>query len=173
MPRYSFDPDRSRLTIDGRSSVHGITATADGVVGWIETDDAGTPVTGHLTIEIDRLRTGNPLYDREIRNRLDVRKFPTVEAHLTTVHDGAGPIWAVTGGVSAHGAQHDLDGAITVTTDGDGVRVAGSEDVDFRPFDLKAPRLLTLKVDPVVTVTLEAVTGAADPVDRPIGREAP
>ena len=32
MPLHA-DPDRSRLTIGGRSSVHGITATADGVVG--------------------------------------------------------------------------------------------------------------------------------------------
>ena len=97
MSHYTFDPDRSRLTIDGRSSVHGITATAERVVGWIETDDDDTPVTGHLTIEIDRLHTGNPLYDREIRNRLEVKKFPTFEAHLTTVHDGEGPTWAATG----------------------------------------------------------------------------
>ena len=162
MSHYTFDPDRSRLTIDSRSNVHGITATAERVVGWIETDDDDTPVTGHLTIEIDRLHTGNPLYDREIRNRLEVKKFPTFEAHLTTVHDGEGPTWAVTGGVSAHGAQNDLEGAITVAADGDGVRVTGSEDVDFRQFGLKAPRLLTLKVDPIVTVTLDAVTGAAD-----------
>jgi polyisoprenoid-binding protein YceI len=167
MPRYRFDPDRSRLTIDGRSSVHGITATAEGVVGWIETDDDGRPVTGHLTVEVDGLHTGNPLYDREIRNRLGVKTFPTFEAHLTTVQQADGPEGShqVTGSVSAHGAQNDLVGTIMVEPDGSGVRVSGSEDIDFRQFGLKAPRLLTLKVDPIVTVTLEAVTGTADPAD--------
>jgi polyisoprenoid-binding protein YceI len=164
MPRYPLDPDRSRLVIDGRSSLHGIQTTADGVVGWIEVTDDGRPVTGHLTIEVDGLHTGNPLYDREIRNRLDVKKFPTFEAHLTTVHDGDGPEdpHRVTGAVSAHGVQNNLEGTITVEPEGDGVRVSGSEQIDFRQFGLKAPRLLTLKVDPIVTITLDAVTLAPD-----------
>jgi polyisoprenoid-binding protein YceI len=164
VPHYRFDPEQSRLTIEGRSSVHGITAIAEGIVGWIETDDHGRPVTGHLTVEIDRLHTGNPLYDREIRNRLEVKKFPTFEAHLTTVPDDGdpdGPL-RVGGGVSAHGAQNDLEGTLTVAADGAGVRVSGREDVDVRQFGLKAPRLLTLRVDPVVTVTLDAVTEAPD-----------
>ena len=45
----------------------------------------------------------------------------------------------MTGGVSAHGAQNDLEGTITVRPEGDGLRVTRSEDVDFRQFGLKAP----------------------------------
>lgn len=167
MPRHDFDPERSRLTIDGRSSVHAITATAEGVVGWIELTEDGLPVTGHLTVEVESLRTGNPLYDREIRNRLDAKTFPTFEAQLTTVRGGGPPDGPrpVTGGVSAHGVQNDLEGEITVQPEGDGISVTGSEEVDFRQFGLKAPRLLTLKVDPIVTVSLDAVTHAAAPPD--------
>jgi polyisoprenoid-binding protein YceI len=167
VPHLRFDPDRSTLEIDGRSSVHPIRATADGVVGWIDLDDRGGPLSGHLTVEVERLRTGNPLYDREIRNRLDATTFPTFEAHLTAVREPAGVDgpWPVTGAVSAHGVQVDLDGAITVEPDGDGVRVAGDERVDFRRFGLKAPRLLTLRVDPIVTVSLDATTFTPDPPD--------
>jgi polyisoprenoid-binding protein YceI len=162
VPHHRFDPERSRLSIDGRSSVHPIRATADGTVGWLEVDGDGTPVTGHLTVEVRELHTGNPLYDREIRNRLDAGTFPTFEAHLTTVHEPAGDRYRVTGAVSAHGVQADLDGMITVRPDGEGFIVTGSEQVDFRRFDLEAPRILTLKVDPIVTVTLDAATFAAD-----------
>ena len=166
VPHHRFDPDRSSLSIDGRSSVHPIRATAEGVVGWLEVDDGGTPITGHLTVEVRELHTGNPLYDREIRNRLDAGTFPTFEAHLTTVHGrgdgGDGDGHRVTGAVSAHGVQTDLEGTLEVRADGDGFTVTGSEQVDFRQFGLKAPRILTLKVDPIVTVTLDAVTFAAD-----------
>ena len=157
MARWVFDSDRSTLRIDGRSSVHGITATAEGVVGWIETDD-GRPVSGHLTVDVDQLHTGNPLYDREIRNRLEVKTFPTFEAHLAAVHDGPDGEEAhrVTGSVSAHGVQEDLEGTITVTGEHE-LRVSGSEEIDFRRFGLKAPRLLALRVDPIVTVTLDAM----------------
>ncbi len=69
MARYQFDPARSALSIDGRSSVHPIRASFDGVVGWIELDDSGDATAGRVTVHVDRVSTGNPLYDREIRNR--------------------------------------------------------------------------------------------------------
>lgn len=164
MAHYRFDPERTRLVISGRSSVHPIRATAEGLVGWIETGDDGRPTGGHLTVEVAGLRTGNPLYDREIRNRLEVRKFPTVEAHLLRGDEG-GPEHEVTGTVSAHGVQEELEGTIEVRVGDAEVRVSGSEEIDFRRFGLEAPRLLTLKVDPVVTVTLEAAGPRDEPTD--------
>lgn len=163
MPQLRVDPGRSTLSMDGRSSLHPIRAHADEVVGWIDLDADGRPQAGHLTVEVDRLRTGNPLYDREIRNRLDIGTFPTVEAHLSTIDGGSSEDgWTVTGAVSAHGVQTDLTGTITVEPDGDGVRVRGREQVDFRQFGLKAPRLLALKVDPIVTVVLDVTATAPD-----------
>jgi hypothetical protein len=161
--QFRFDPDRSTLSVVGRSSVHPIRATAGGVVGWIDLDDDGRPVAGHLTVEVGELKTGNPLYDREIRNRLEARTFPTFEAHLGSVAEGgAAGSWTVGGSVSAHGVQADLDGTVTVAVEDDVVRVGGAEPVDFREFGLKAPRILTLRVEPIVTVELDAVARVSD-----------
>jgi polyisoprenoid-binding protein YceI len=163
--RHRLDPERSTLSIDGRSSVHPIRATAEGVAGWIELNANGAPVAGHVTVEVRELHTGNPLYDREIRNRLDAGQFPTFEAELTTVQDEASGGHTVSGTVSAHGVDAELSGTIAIRADGDGFLVTGSEPVDFRQFGLKAPRILTLKVDPIVTVALDAVTVATNSAD--------
>src|SRR5204863_5932885 len=94
--RYRFVPERSRLTIVGRSSVHGIRLTAQGVGGWLDLRltaqgaDANGPAGAQLSVPVGRFRSGNAVEDRELRRRVDARRFPNVDATLTDLFPAEG-----------------------------------------------------------------------------------
>ena len=87
--RFTFDSTRSYLQISGRSSLHPIDTETRGITGWIEvapSDDGAidvtAPVAGELELAVDRLTSGNHLYDRELRRRINARRYPTIGARL-------------------------------------------------------------------------------------------
>jgi hypothetical protein len=64
---YRIDPSRSRVYIDGRSSLHPIHTETDGLQGWLEMDvrdgrlDVAESPRGHVEFPVDKLRSGNVL----------------------------------------------------------------------------------------------------------------
>jgi len=86
---YRIVPDRSRVWIDARSSLHPIHSTTDGLEGYIDLDardgeqvDRGVQPLGKLSFPVARLSSGNPLEDRELYRRIDARRFPTIDGVL-------------------------------------------------------------------------------------------
>src|SRR5204862_503210 len=84
--RLRLDPERSAVLIDATSSVHPIRTRTEGLEGSIEFDvhtdgriNVGAGMTGELSLPVERLRSGNPLEDRELRRRIAARRFPTIE----------------------------------------------------------------------------------------------
>ena len=165
MTRYHILSERSRLTIAGRSSVHGIRLTADGVEGWLDLllEDGGidllTATGAQLSVPVRRFRSGNPLEDRELRRRVDARRFPSVDATLTNLAPtGSVGRYHATGDITFHGVTRAHEGDVTLTALGDDrVRVQGRTTVDIRPFGVEPPRLLGLRVEPEVEVALDVV----------------
>ena len=92
MPVYILEPSDSRLFVHASSSIHGIDTDADGVEGELSlslsmTDgsiDLSSPVGGSLRFSLSRLSSGNPLYDLETERRIEVKRFPLVEAKLNS-----------------------------------------------------------------------------------------
>ena len=73
MTRYTLDSVRSCIWVSARSSLHPINTETRGVTGWFEaaTRDDGAldldqPVGGELSLAVERLTSGNQLYDRYI-----------------------------------------------------------------------------------------------------------
>src|SRR6185369_10873997 len=91
MGRYRFLPERSRLLIEARSSLHPIRVETTGVEGYVEVTvvdgrpDLATPPRGRVEIATAGLVTGNILYDRELERRLDVPKYPRVVGDVESV----------------------------------------------------------------------------------------
>src|SRR6516162_1782848 len=95
MARYRIVPDRSRVIIDARSSLHPIHTETDGLEGWLELEvepggrvDLSAAAAGHLQLAVSRLRSGNPLEDREPRRRIDARRYPVIAGELAVMKDG-------------------------------------------------------------------------------------
>ncbi len=164
MTRFTITPGRSELTAVANSSVHPIHGEGRPLSGWVEAVvkgdavDATQPASAHLELEVKSLRADNPLVNREIQRRLDVRRYPTVRAdidELTALGNGR---YGVRGKLSLHGVTQEVSGEAVVTVGPDGVMsVDGGLTLDIRDFGLNPPKVLGLRVYPEVEVRLTVV----------------
>jgi hypothetical protein len=148
-----------------RSSVHDLHAETRSLAGTVEgeLDDSGIPrfEAAHgarLQVPVGSMRSGNRLQDMEMQRRLDSRKYPYIEV----VVDRA---WKLDGGdgyraafrVTAHGRTQTSEANFRMRLEGRRLIVEGEHGFDVRDFDVSPPRILTLKVDPAVTVRARIV----------------
>lgn len=159
MARYDILPKRSKVWIHARSTLHAIDTSTDGIEGWIDPELPG----GHLELAVEKLRSGNPLEDRELKRRVDARRFPTIEGNLTSMEetDESG-VYLVRGDLTFLGVTRSYEHTMTLSTDDETTaRVEGESTFDVRDFGLQPPRLLMLKVEPEVRVRVEIVAEKA------------
>jgi polyisoprenoid-binding protein YceI len=162
MARYTIIPERSRVWIDARSSVHAIHSMADALKGFVDLDaDADAVVGPHpsaqLSFSVTRLSSGNRLEDRELHKRIDASRYPTISGVLTGVlpvaDDGR---FLVRGDIAFRGVTRSVEDYITLTvSDQRTIRLAGESSFDVRDFGMEPPRTLMLRVEPDVTVRVE------------------
>ena len=167
MARYRIVPERSRVWIEARSSLHPIHTETEGLEGWLELDlaAAGGPVdltvapSGHLELAVDRLTSGNPVEDRELRRRIDARRHPTIAGDLTLLQEtGTEGRYLVGGDLTFMGTTRSYKDQMTVEgVDARTVRLEGTSTFDIRDFGMAPPRILMFKVEPQVTVRVDLV----------------
>lgn len=165
MPRYRILPTRSRVWIDARSNVHPIHTEAEGLEGWVELDleDGVVKVDqtprGHLEYPVENLKSGNAFEDRELRRRIDARRFPSIAGDLKAMKHADGPARYIVGGeLTFRGVTRTYEDEMTIEPlDENTVQLAGQSTFDIRDFGMEPPRILMLKVQPEVTVRVEIV----------------
>ena len=158
---FSFDPIRSCIWVDARSNLHPITTQTRGLQGWVEATllgngdlDVDQPVMGHLEIFVDRFSSGNQLYDRELKRRIDARQHPVIVGEITGVLKTDTPgIYMVSGDLSFHGETRSFEHEMTIELDGEStMALKGDRVFDIREFKMKPPSMLMLKVYPQIEV---------------------
>ncbi|MGH3327828.1 MAG: YceI family protein [Streptomycetales bacterium] len=172
MTRYQITPDDSRVWIEARSSLHPIHGEATGLGGELDVEvsgdrlDLSTPPAMRLQLPVTRLESGNALYDREMRRRIESRRYPVINGAAREVRElegGAGR-YHVRGDLTFHGVTRTVDGEITVSAPGEGTLVIEGEQVfDIRDFDVAPPKILTLRVHPEVRVRIRAEARRQEP----------
>ena len=163
LTRYTFDSVRSCVWVSGRSSLHPINTETRGITGWFEASfredgalDLGEGVAGQLELSVDRLTSGNQLYDRELRRRMDARRYPTIEGRVTRiVVNGAHPKYLVTGDVLFHGKSRSFEHEMRITSTDNALEMSGDYIFDIREFGMKPPSMLMVRVYPEITVRVE------------------
>ena len=166
MARFDIDPDRSRVWIEARSTLHPIHSHTSGLEGFIETkmrQDGQLDVAGgamaQLSLPVDRLRSGNPLEERELKRRILASRFPTIDGELTELTaTGTDGRYVVTGSITFRGETcaytHEMD---ITQVDETTLRLAGEATFDVRDFGMEPPRILMLRVEPDVSVRVEII----------------
>jgi polyisoprenoid-binding protein YceI len=167
--RYSFDSVRSCVWVSGRSSLHPFNTETRGITGWFHTAtrsdgtlDLDQAVSGELELAVERLTSGNQLYDRELRRRIDARRYPTIAGRLTgIVLDGSHPNYEVTGEVSFHGKTRMFAHGMQIEVSDRGIALTGEDMFDIREFGMKPPSMLMVRVYPEISVRV-ALHGIPD-----------
>ncbi len=160
--RYAIDPERSRLWIDARSSVHPIHSVATGLAGFIDLETDGTgglgsPSAARLSFPVAKLSSDNPLERRELQRRLDARRHPTIDGVLTGAQslDAEGR-FRLQGDLTFRGVTRSVAGEIEIVARDDrSIRLDGASKFDIREFGMEPPRILMLRVEPEVNVRVE------------------
>jgi polyisoprenoid-binding protein YceI len=168
--RYTFDSVRSCIWVSGRSSLAPINTETRGISGWFAAAtredgslDLDAPVSGRLELAVDRLTSGNVLYDRELKRRIDARRFPIIVGEITQVEPGkAHPTYVVTGDVSFHGETRTFSHEMAIEMHDGGVLLSGEDVFDIREFGMKPPSMLMIRVYPEIAVRVE-LHGTRDP----------
>jgi polyisoprenoid-binding protein YceI len=167
---YTLDSVASCVWVSGRSSLHPINTETRGITGWFEAArredgslDLEQGVSGELELAVERLTSGNQLYDRELRRRIDARRYPTISGRLTHIAvAGAHPDYTVTGEVSFHGKTRTFEHGMQIDVHDDGIALTGEDVFDIREFGMKPPSMLMVRVYPEISVRVEllGVAGA-------------
>ncbi len=161
MPQYAINPATSTVIVSARSSMGPIAFEGRELAGWVDARVVDGRVvtepapTAELAIRIEALRSGNDLYDAELRRRVEWRRHPTCTVRLTTATAVDEQRFATSGDLTLHAETRHINGELTVEhADADSLVVTGSKDLDIRDFHLKAPGMLMIKIYPEVQVQL-------------------
>ena len=161
--RYTFDSIRSGVWVSGRSSMHPFNTETRGITGWFEAATRGDgaldldrPVNGELELAVDRLTSGNALYDRELRRRVDARRYPTIGGRVTKITAaGAHPRYAVRGDIEFHGKTRSFEHEMDIEIRDGEVSMTGADVFDIREFGMEPPSMLMIRVYPEISVRVE------------------
>lgn len=166
MTGYRIAPERSQVWIEARSSLHPIDGTAAGLTGLIEVEldgdgiDMSAAPRASVELPVDRLRSGNPLYDREMQRRVEASRYPTITGRATGFQpsrSGYGA-YTVSGELTFHGVTRRIAAEGRLTRLDDHTLVVEGEHVfDVRDYGITPPKILMLRVYPEVRVRVRVV----------------
>jgi polyisoprenoid-binding protein YceI len=162
--RFAVVSDRSAVLVRARSNVGSIEFGTNVVTGSVsaklERSPAGTALSldpsavAALDIDVTTLTSGNPVYDAELRRRVDANRFPLASLALDDVHSLGDDLYEVEGHLTFHDVSRALRGSVQASVVGDTLTVVGEQVVDIRDFEITTPSLLMLRIYPDVRVYL-------------------
>lgn len=168
MTRFEIVPDRSTVWIEAESSLHPVHGESTGLQGHIEAtlqdgklDTSRDPVF-RISLPIEELKSGNRLQDREMARRVEAKKHPTIDGGSTDAKHVEADRYLVRGNLTFHGVTREVEGEVRIThPDATTIVIEGEQVFDIRDFDVKPPKILTLKVHPEVNVRIKVIAQAA------------
>jgi polyisoprenoid-binding protein YceI len=171
--RFTVDPNLSALLLQSRSNIGAVQFGTREVTGYLDVaiGPCGVAIdrgpVARLEVALAELTSGNALYDDELRQRLDVRRFPVATVELEQAHALPDDTYRVSGLVTLHGIAAQLQGSVRLVLAETGeLTVTGEQVVDIRDFDIDVPSVLMLRIYPDVKVALHLV--AHEVRDRPV-----
>ena len=171
MVKFQVVPERSQLSLAGKSSLHPIHTSTNKIEGYLEAEvladgrlDLSVAPTGRFEIPVESMKAGNDLYDLEMQRRLDIRRYPNIVAELLGMSEvNRMGHYQASGNLTFHGITRRFEGELTVKQlDDHTLEVSGERTFDVRDFNVTPPKLLMLKVYPEVQVSLKVMAKRMD-----------
>ena len=165
MAQFRVNTSKSTVKVGLRINLHPSHIDAHALTGVIECelDDQGQPrldqpYNAELSLPVDAIKSGNGIQDREMRRRFDVSRYPTITARVTHGEqlEGTGRYRAVAQ-LTMHGQTREISGEITLHVDGPTMTIDGQQVINVKDFGIDPPRLIILKVEPEVDLSVHIV----------------
>ena len=120
--------------------------------------------SARIRIDVSGLRSGNRLYDAELRRRIDADRFPTATVELRECgRPTATNRYRLEGELTFHGVTRPATGTVSVEAVADGrLVITGEQAFDIRDFAIPSPTMLMLRIYPDVRVRLHAEANLED-----------
>ncbi len=113
------------------------------------------PPTARIEIDLASLRSGNDVYDAELRRRLDTKRYPTCTLDLVQTSTTGSSRFALGGEITFHGTTRPITGTVEVDRSvGGRYVITGDKLIDIREFLIPSPGILLLKIYPEVEVRM-------------------
>jgi polyisoprenoid-binding protein YceI len=121
-------------------------------------------VKAKISLPVDNLSSGNVLEDRELKRRIDARRFPSINGELSELRDtGTEGHYLVRGDLTFRGVTNTYEDEISITpVDDCTIRLEGEHTFDIRDFGMDPPKILMFRVQPDVKVRVEIVAEKVD-----------
>lgn len=170
MARFRIVPEESEVDVEMSTSLHPTHTTAVGLEGWLDAEvgsdgrlDLRTAPHARLELPVDVLSSGNELYDREMRRRVDAHRYPTIKGELGEIRelDSTGA-YAVRGTLTFHGVTNEYEREMQIALEGRDIRLEGQHVFDVGDFGVQPPKILMLKVHPEIAVRVRIVARHED-----------
>jgi len=166
LARVAIDSDRRCVWIEATSSLHPIHTRTEGLEGYLDLDarrdgriDLTVTPKARLSLPVDRLRSGNVLEDREMKRRINARRYRTIEGELSEMQAlGDDGRYRVRGEIPFRGVTNEHEDDMHLSfVDEDTIAMTGESTFDIRDYGMEPPRILMLRVEPEVKVRVEIV----------------
>jgi polyisoprenoid-binding protein YceI len=116
----------------------------------------------HVECQVESLRTGNDLQDREMWKLIDSKRFPKIAGDLREFQRGSvRGRYTAAGLITLAGLARTYESEFTLDHGPAKITVNGEIKIDVRDFGLKPMKLLVLGVAPLVRVRLHLVAASA------------
>jgi hypothetical protein len=164
--RYRIVPEQSLVVIDAKSSLHPIHTRTRGLEGALDLDVLGggrvnlrAEPRARLSLAVEKLSSGNPLEDRELRRRIEAGRYRSIDGELSDLLEtGEETRYVARGDVTFRGVTKTYEDEVVITqVDERTLRLEGTHTFDIRDFGMKPPRILMLRVQPDVDVRIEII----------------
>jgi polyisoprenoid-binding protein YceI len=126
--------------------------------------DLQSPARAKLWFPVAQLSSGNPFEDRELKRRIDARRFPSIDGVLEELREtGRDGHCLARGDLTFRGVTNTYEDEITIDqVDARTLRLAGEHTFDIREFGMEPPKIMMLRVEPDVKVRVEIVAEKND-----------
>ncbi len=152
--RYSIDNTRTTVTAIATSNIHDTTCKLSQLTGWIETDLERA--TGTIEVDMRAIDAGDFLKTAKLKSDLELDRHPSAQFEITglerVTRDGERVRATVTGTLRWRNREKPLQAQAEGTLSATSLDATATFSLDMRDFNLKPPRVLMFKVEPVVAV---------------------
>jgi polyisoprenoid-binding protein YceI len=170
VPRVRYTVARAEIVVTARSSVHDTTARWTTMTGAIEVDpaDPAAGATALLTVDMRDFDAGDRLKNWKLKGDIEPDKYPEAVFTLAELRDVAragdqNQKWnaAAPGTIRWRGREAMITAKGGATVAPAWISAECSFELDVRDLGVKPPKILMLKVEEIVHVTVRLEARAA------------